>query len=116
MSLTIKNYKKFEGWVHNYKDFIIIEITETNYEYTFKVSYNKTPYLIKIFRQGTNTNDYEMILRDGLNISQYGRDWVNNRKLKSLELTALIFEALIVKYKPKAQPTTGNPNYSNGPF
>ena len=34
---------------------------------------------------------------------------------QSLELTALIFEALIVKFKPKAKRTTGNTNF-NVPF
>jgi len=115
MSLTIKNYKKLEGWEHQYKDFKISQVTETDYEYTFRVAYNAAPYLIKIYRQGTNTNDYEMVLRDGLNITQYCRDWVNNRKLKSFELTTLIFEALIVKCKPKAKQTTGNTNFNN-PF
>jgi hypothetical protein len=54
-------------------------------------------------------------LRDGADITQYGREWIVGRKLKSLELTALIFEALIVKCKPKAQGIN-NPFYSNGPF
>ena len=57
-----------------------------------------------------------MILKDGMNTTQYGREWVNDRKLKSKELTALLFESLIVKHKPKAQQTTGNTNYSIGPF
>jgi len=116
MSLTIKNYKKLESWSHHYKEFMIGEVIETETEYSFRVGYNSTPYIIKIFRQGTITNEYEIVLRDGSNMVQYGREWVAGRKLKSLELTALIFEALIVKCKPKAQPTTGNPNYSNGPF
>jgi hypothetical protein len=95
---------------------MIGEVIETETEYSFRVGYNSTPYIIKIFRQGTITKEYEVILRDGADITQYGREWIAGRKLKSLELTALIFEALIVKCKPKAQPTTGNPNYSNGPF
>ena len=116
MSLTIKNYKKLEGWAHNYKDLRIGEVTETETEYSFRVAYNSTPYTIKIFRTKLITNEYEMVLRDGADVTQFGREWIAGRKLKSFELTALIFEALIVKYKPKAQPTTGNPNYSNGPF
>ena len=39
----------------------------------------------------------------------------NIEDIKSKELTALIFEALIVKCKPKAQQIN-NPFYSNGPF
>ena len=53
MSLTIKNYKKLESWSHNYKEFMIGEVTETQNEYCFRVGYNKTPYIIKIFRAGT---------------------------------------------------------------
>jgi hypothetical protein len=115
MSLTIKNYKKLEGWAHNYKDFRIGEVKETENEYTFRVAYNSMPYTIKIFRKGVITSEYEMVLRDGADITQFGREWIAGRKLKSLELTALIFEALIVKYKPKAQGVN-NPFYSNGPF
>jgi hypothetical protein len=87
---------------------MIGEVIETETEYSFRVGYNKTPYIIKIFRHGTITKEYEMILRDGSNMVQYGREWVAGRKLKSLELTALIFEALIVKCKPKAQTQTNN--------
>jgi len=108
MSLTITNYKKLESWSHHYKEFMIGEVIETETEYSFRVGYNSTPYIIKIFRQGTITNEYEMILRDGADITQYGREWIAGRKLKSLELTALIFEALIVKYKPKAQTQMNN--------
>jgi len=115
MSLTIKNYKKLEGWAHNYKDLRIGEIGESADNYIFRVAYNSTPYTIKIFRQGTSTIEYEMVLRDGADITQYGREWIAGRKLKSFELTALIFEALIVKCKPKAQGVN-NPFYSNGPF
>ena len=115
MSLTIKNYKKLEGWAHNYKDLRIGEVIETETEYTFRIGYNSTPYTLKIFRQGTITNEYEMVLRDGSDITQFGREFIAGRKLKSLELTALIFEALIVKCKPKAQGIN-NPFYSNGPF
>jgi len=116
MSLTITNYKKLESWSHNYKEFMIGEVTENQNEYCFRVGYNGIPYTIKIFRHGTSTVEYEVVLRDGADITQYGREWIKGRKLKSKELTALIFEALIVKCKPKAQQTTGNTNYSNGPF
>jgi hypothetical protein len=108
MSLTITNYKKLQNWSHHYKEFTIGEVNETETEYNFRVAYNSTPYIIKIFRQGTITKEYEMILRDGSNMVQYGREWIAGRKLKSLELTALIFEALIVKYKPKAQTQMNN--------
>jgi hypothetical protein len=66
------------------------------------------PYTIKIFRNGTTTKEYEIVLRDGADITQYGREWIVGRKLKSFELTALIFEALIVKCKPKAQTQMNN--------
>ena len=115
MSLTITNYKKLEGWSHHYKEFMIGEVIETETEYSFRVGYNKTPYIIKIFRHGTITKEYDIVLRDGSNMVQYGREWVAGRKLKSLELTALIFEALIVKCKPKAQ-TQMNNNINYFPF
>ena len=108
MSLTIKNYNKLESWSHNYKEFMIGEVTENQNEYCFRVGYNGIPYTIKIFRHGTSTVEYEVVLRDGADITQYGREWIKGRKLKSKELTALIFEALIVKYKPKAQTQMNN--------
>ena len=115
MSLTIKNYKQLEGWAHHYKDFRIGEVIETETEYSFRVAYNSMPYTIKIFRTKLITNEYEMVLRDGADITQFGREWIAGRKLKSLELTALIFEALIVKFKPKAQ-TQMNNNINYFPF
>ena len=115
MSLTIQNYNKLESWSHNYKEFMIGEVIETETEYTFRVGYNKTPYIIKIFRNGTTIKKYLMELRDGADTTQYGREWINIRKLKSKELTAMIFEKLIVHHKPKAQGIN-NPFYSNGPF
>ena len=108
MSLTIKNYKSGEEWSHSYKEFRIFEITETETEYCFRVSYNLTPYTITIFRAGTIGDEYEMILKDGMNTTQYGREWITGRKLKSKELTALIFETLIIKHKPKAQSQMNN--------
>ena len=113
--LTIKNYKQLEGWAHNYKDLRIGEIGESADNYIFRVAYNSIPYTIKIFRTKLITNEYEMVLRDGADITQFGREWIAGRKLKSKELTALIFETLIVKCKPKAQGVN-NPFYSNGPF
>lgn len=108
MSLTIKNYKKLESWSHNYKEFMIGEVTETQNEYCFRVAYNGIPYTIKIFRHGTSTVEYEVVLRDVFDITQYGREWIKGRKLKSKELTALIFETLIIKHKPKAQTQMNN--------
>jgi hypothetical protein len=106
--LVIKNYKKLEGWEHDYKELMIGEVIETETEYSFRVEYNSTPYIIKIFRQGTITNEYEMELRDGLNTTQYGRQWIRASNLKPIHLPALIFEALIVKFKPKAQTQMNN--------
>ena len=108
MSLTIKNYKKLQNWSHQYKEFVIDEVIETETEYRFRVGYNSTPYTITIFRAGTIGDEYEMILKDGMNTTQYGREWITGRKLKSKELTALIFEALIVRFKPKAQSQMNN--------
>ena len=108
MSLTITNYKKLESWSHNYKEFMIGEVTENQNEYCFRVGYNGLPYTIKIFRQITISNECEIVLRDGADTTQYGREWINVRKLKSKELTALLFETLIVKHKPKAQSQMNN--------
>ena len=108
MSLTIKNYNKLESWSHNYKEFMIGEIIETETEYRFRVGYNSTPYTITIFRAGTIGDEYEIVLKDGMNTTQYGREWIKGRKLKSKELTALIFETLIIKHKPKAQSQMNN--------
>ena len=108
MSLTIKNYNKLESWSHNYKEFMIGEVTETQNEYCFRVGYNSIPYTITIFRAGTIGDEYEIVLKDGMNTTQYGREWIKGRKLKSKELTALIFETLIIKHKPKAQSQMNN--------
>ena len=108
MSLTIQNYKKLESWSHNYKEFMIGEVTENQNEYCFRVGYNGLPYTIKIFRAWTIGDECEIVLRDGADITQYGREWINVRKLKSKELTALLFETLIVKHKPKAQSQMNN--------
>ena len=115
MSLTIKNYSKLESWSHNYKEFMIGEVIETENEYRFRVGYNGLPYTIKIFRQILITNECEIVLRDGADTTQYGREWINVKSIKSKELTAMIFETLIVKHKPKAQGVN-NPFYSTGPF
>ena len=108
MSLTIQNYKKLESWSHNYKEFMIGEVTENQNEYCFRVGYNGLPYTIKIFRAWTIGDECEIVLRDGADTTQYGREWINVRKLKSKELTALLFETLIVKHKPKAQSQMNN--------
>ena len=76
MSLTIKNYKKLQNWSHQYKEFVIDEVIEHQTEYCFRVVYNSTPYTITIFRQGTSTIEYEVILKDGMNTTQYGREWI----------------------------------------
>ena len=108
MSLTIQNYKKLESWSHNYKEFMIGEVTENQNEYCFRVGYNGLPYTIKIFRAWTIGDECEIVLRDGADTTQYGREWINVRKLKSKELTAMLFETLIVKHKPKAQSQMNN--------
>ena len=114
MSLTIKNYKSGEEWSHHYKDFRISEITETENEYIFRVWYDLIPYIIKIFREGTITKEYEIVLRDGQNMVQYGRQWIKKDKIGINKITDT-FEKLIVNSKPKAQGVN-NPFYSNGPF
>ena len=114
MSLTITNYKKLESWSHQYKEFVIDEVIEHQTEYCFRVSYNLTPYIIKIFREGTITKEYEIVLRDGQNVVQYGRQWIKKDKIGINKITDT-FEKLIVNNKPKAQGVN-NPFYSNGPF
>jgi len=114
MSLTIKNYKKLESWSHNYKEFMIGEVIETQNEYCFRVGYNGLPYTIKIFRTKLITNEYEMVLRDGADITQFGREWIKKEQLE-INLITNAFEKLIVSSKPKAQPTIGNTNFNN-PF
>jgi hypothetical protein len=114
MSLTITNYKKLESWEHDYKDFRIGEITETDYEYTFKIEYNLIPYIIKIFRNGTTTKEYEIVLRDGLNVVQYRRSWILKKHLE-IDKIVIAFENIIVNGKPKAKQTRGNINFNN-PF
>ena len=107
MSLTIKNYKSAEEWSHSYKEFRIFEITETENEYIFRVSYNLIPYIIKIFREGTITKEYEIVLRDGQNMVQYGRQWIKKDKIEINKITDT-FEKLIVNSKPKAQSQMNN--------
>ncbi len=112
--LTIKNYKSLEGWAHSYKDLRIGEIIETENEYTFRVGYNNLPYVIKIFRKGTETKEYEIVLRDGSDIVQYGRRWLMKGSFAKHKIP-YVFEGLIIDTKPKAQ-SINNPFYSNGPF
>lgn len=114
MSLTIKNYKKLEGWAHDYKEFMIGEIGETADTYIFRVSYNGLPYTIKIFRQLIGS-EYEMILRDGADTTQYGRTYITTRNIWDFNEITKTFEYIIIRFKPKAQQTTGNTNF-NVPF
>jgi hypothetical protein len=115
MSLTIKNYKQLEGWAHNYKDLRVGVIYETSLLYSFNVAYNSTPYTIKIFRNGTDiSKEYEIVVRDGMDMIQYGRQWIKKDKIEINKITDT-FEKLIVSSKPKAQQTTGNINFNN-PF
>lgn len=114
MSLTIKNYKKLEGWAHNYKDLRIGEIGESADNYIFRVAYNSTPYTIKIFRTKLITNEYEIVLRDGMDVTQFGRSWIKKHNLEIDNITDA-FESFIYDCKPKAKGIN-NPFYSNGPF
>jgi hypothetical protein len=114
MSLTIRNYKKLEGWSHNHKDFRIGVIYETPLLYSFTIAYNGTPYIIKIFRMGTGPKQYEIVLRDGMDMIQYGRSWIGNDSLEMDQLV-IAFENIIVRSKPTAKQTTGNINFNN-PF
>ena len=108
MSLTIKNYKKLEGWAHQYKEFMIGEVIETQNEYSFRIGYNSTPYTITIFRAGTIGDQYEVVLKDGMNTTQYGRAWIKTDYLKTYCDTVQSFETIIVKFKPKAQTQMNN--------
>jgi hypothetical protein len=112
--LTIKNYKQLEGWAHDYKDLRIGEIGETADNYIFRVAYNSMPYTIKIFRNGTAKKEYEIVLRDGADITQFGRTWVMKNSIAIDNITNT-FEKLIVHHQPKAKGIN-NPFYSNGPF
>ncbi len=115
MSLTIKNYKQLEGWAHHYKDFRIGEIIETETEYSFRIGYNLIPYTIKIFRHATSlTKEYEIVVRDGADITQFGMQWIKKDKIEINKITDT-FEKLILSSKPKATQIN-NPFYSNGPF
>ena len=112
--LTIQNYKKLEGYAHNYKDFRIGEIIETENEYHFRVGYNGVPYTIKIFRESTSNNEYEVVLRDGSDVTQFGRNFIRK---ENMDMNKIIrkFESLIKFYRPLAQQTMGNTNF-NTPF
>jgi len=112
--ITIKNYKSLEGWAHHYKDFRIGEIGETAENYIFRVAYNSTPYTLKIFREGTESGEYEMVLRDGADIIQFGRTWIMKGSVSKNKILDTL-EKLITHHKPKAQGIN-NPFYSNGPF
>lgn len=112
--LTIKNYKSLQGWAHSYKDLRIGQIGETADSYIFRVAYNSTPYTIKIFRNATEAKEYEVVLRDGADIVQYGRCWLMKGSFAKHKIP-YVFEGLIIDTKPKAQ-SINNPFYSNGPF
>ena len=114
MSLTITNYKKLESWAHHYKDFRIGEVIETETEYCFRVAYNSMPYTIKIFRNGTIAKEYEIVLRDGADITEFCRRWITKKNIEINKIT-ITFENLILECKPKATQIN-NPFYSNGPF
>ena len=114
MSLTIKNYKKLEGWAHDYKDLRIGSIYETSILYSFNVAHNSTPYTIKIFREPNVAKHYRISLRDGMDMNEYGNKWVSK---EVFEIDKIIdgFEIFIIHNKPKAQQTAGNTNFNN-PF
>ena len=114
MSLTIKNYKKLEGWAHNYKEFMIGEVIETSDAYQFRIGYNGIPYTIKIFRELIG-GDYELVFRDGSDITQYGRTYISKQNMSDIAELTNAFEYIITQFKPKAQGIN-NPFYSNGPF
>lgn len=114
MSLTIKNYKKLEGWAHFGKEFMIGEVGETADSYIFRVGYNGIPYTIKIFRELIG-GDYEIVLRDGSDITQYGRTYISKENMKTIDEITTAFEWVIRQFKPMAKGTN-NPFYSNGPF
>ena len=114
MSLTIKNYKKLEGWAHDYKDLRVGAIYETALLYSFTVAFNSTPYIIKIFREATAANEYEIVVRDGMDMVQYGRHWITKNHIKINKITNT-FENLIISSKPMAKQTQGNINFNN-PF
>jgi hypothetical protein len=112
--LKIQNYKKLEGYAHNYKDFRIGEIIENENEYLFRVGYNGIPYIIKIFRESQSNNEYEVVLRDGSDVTQFGRNFIRK---ENMDMNKIIrkFESLIKYYRPLAQQTIGNTNFNN-PF
>ena len=114
MSLTIKNYKKLEGWAHFGKEFMIGEIIETDYSYVFRVGYNAIPYTIKIYRQLIGS-EYEIVLRDGGDTTQYGRTYITSHNMSDVDEITTAFEYIIIRFKPKAKGIN-NPFYSNGPF
>ena len=93
--LTIKNYKKLDGWKHNSKDFRIASVYETQILYSFDVLYNSTPYIIKIFREANVAKHYKISLRDGSDMTEYGYKWIAKNLI---EIDKLIdgFEMLII--------------------
>jgi hypothetical protein len=93
--LTIKNYKKLQGWKHNSKDFRIASVYETQILYSFDVLYNSTPYIIKIFREANVAKHYKISLRDASDMKEYGYKWIAKNLI---EIDKIIdgFEMLII--------------------
>jgi hypothetical protein len=93
--LTIKNYKKLQGWKHNSKDFRIASVYETQILYSFDVLYNSTPYIIKIFREANVAKHYKISLRDASGMKEYGYKWIAKNLI---EIDKIIdgFEMLII--------------------
>lgn len=118
MNLTIQNYKKLEGFAHDYKDFMIGEIIEYENVYQFRVGYNSTPYTIKIMRNAVKDFglNYEVLIQDGLGYITFGRKWIDANHVSTQTKTIIMIEQLIQKYKPKYQPVSGNTNFNNTPF
>ena len=97
--LTIKNYKKLDGWKHNSKDFRIASVYETQILYSFDVRYNSIFYSIKIFREANVAKHYKISLRDGSDMTEYGYKWIAKNLI---EIDKLIdgFETFIIHNKP----------------
>ena len=112
MKLTIKNFKALESWAHPLKDFRIGEVIENQNEYLFRVGYNGISYTIKIFRDGTSKGEYEVVLRDGSDVTQFGRQWRDKKNLETKDKTIRFIETMIVTYQPKARQVSGNHNFN----
>jgi hypothetical protein len=93
--LTIKNYKKLNGWKHDSKDFRIGPVYETQILYSFDIEYNSIFYSIKIFREANVAKHYKISLRDGSDMKEYGYKWIAKNLI---EIDKIIdgFEMLII--------------------